>query len=535
MQPSTNTTTTRTAMTQNSVMLTDLSDQILLRIFSFVATTKHEPTADVTSSKQDPSHQDHPTSTFDSATTDPLKPDTKKKNAQKKKKNRVAGLGARTLCRLCCCSQRLNHLASADQLWQELTLTRFPDRHWPTTDQKNLDMIRVRREHQLKLLAPSTSSPNHQGSPAQDEEMNDTTDQQQDQVSGDRDEEGQNKKQKRTKFYSRFEQRAHRRKFASLDPELRYTPLAWTNTFWTWKRTFFGNCRFVESKDVSTPNRIDHAVHRNNLDEAREECGRCWRPVRSCICSALTTQLYCNCRVRIMILQHPRCQVSIGTIRILKTTFKYCQIVIGKDFKTGRSIELDQALDDFNCTPLLLYPSHAAVDIKTLVSIDSSDVAPSTRYFCEGCTHPHESTSIEAGSKDQVQSNNNNESPSPYPYKLIIALDGSWSHAKIMYRCNPRLQQLTQIKFPDPPQSIYHELKPEPKVTYTSTAEAVSQAVALLGWPTDPASESLANSAMSEAQLLHEDIIRPLRKMIEIQDTIQDQQKDQEQLDSDAS
>ncbi|KAG0063996.1 hypothetical protein BGZ90_002422 [Linnemannia elongata] len=525
-------------MTQSSVKLTDLSDQILLRIFSFIATTtEHELTTDVTPSEQDPSHQNQSASTFDNATTELHKPATKKKNAQKKKKNRVAGLGARTLCRLCCCSQRLNHLASADQLWQGLTLSRFPDRHWPTTDQKNLDMIRVRREHQLKLLIPSASSPSHQGAPAQEEEMNDATDQQQDQESGDRDEEGQNKKQKRTKFYSRFEQRAHRRKFASLDPELRYTPLAWTNTFWTWKRTFFGNCRFVESKDVSTPNRIDHAVHRSNQDEAREECARCWRPVRSCICSALTTQLYCNCRVRIMILQHPRCQVSIGTIRILKTTFKYCQIVIGKDFKAGRSLELDQALDDSNCTPLLLYPSHAAVDIKTLVSLDSSNLPPSTRYFCQGCTHPHESTSIETGSIDQDQSNNNNnnETPSPYPYKLIIALDGSWSHAKIMYRCNPRLQQLTQIKFPNPPQSIYHELKPEPKVTYTSTAEAVSQAVALLGWPADAASESSANSAMSDAQLLHEDIIRPLRKMIEIQDTIQDQQKDQQHIDSEAS
>ncbi|KAI7820335.1 hypothetical protein BC939DRAFT_238704 [Gamsiella multidivaricata] len=60
---------------------------------------------------------------------------------KKKKKNgsaRVAGPGARTLCRLCCCSQRFNHLASADQLWQPLTLARFPDRHWPTTDQKSL-------------------------------------------------------------------------------------------------------------------------------------------------------------------------------------------------------------------------------------------------------------------------------------------------------------------------------------------------------------------------------------------------------------
>ncbi|KAF9132897.1 hypothetical protein BGW39_011083 [Mortierella sp. 14UC] len=513
-------------MVQSPAQLTDLPDQILLRIFSFItAAAEQDPIADVAPIEQDS------VLTSDISTTEHSKAPAGKKNAQKKKKNRVAGLGARTLCRLCCCSQRLNHLASADQLWQGLTLAQFPDRHWPTTDRKNLDMICVRREHQLKLLAPSTTS-SSQGSSTQEQEASGPSDQQQEQENEHRDEEGQNKKQKRTKFYSRFEQRAHRRKFASLDPELQYTPLAWTNTFWTWKRTFFGNCRFVESKDISTPNRIDHAAHRSNRDEAREECGRCWRPIRSCICSALTPQLYCNCRVRIMILQHPRCQVSIGTIRILKTTFKYCQIVIGKDFKAGRSLELDQALEDPSCTPLLLYPSHAAVDIQTLVSTGSSTTTPSTRYFCQDCIHPHEPSTVVtgAGAKDQEQSKDN-ETPSSYPYKLIIALDGSWSHAKIMYRCNPRLQQLTQIKFPNPPQSIYHELKPEPKTTYTSTAEAVSQAVALLGWPCDATSTT---SSMTDAQLLHEDIIRPLKKMIEIQDTIQDQQKEQ-QLDSDTS
>ncbi|KAF9098246.1 hypothetical protein BGX23_006662 [Mortierella sp. AD031] len=531
-------------MSHSPVQLTDLSDQILLRIFSFLA-IESDPIPDATSTKQDSVRQNNSASNASPEQSNP----TGKKSSQKKKKNRVAGLGARTLCRLCCCSQRLNHLASADQLWQGLTLARFPDRHWPTTDQKNLDMIRVRREHQLKLLASLTDSPttdtSSQGSlgsaqqesrPPAEQKIN-SMDQGQEHEW--RDEEGQNKKQKRTKFYSRFEQRAHRRKFASLDPQLQYTPLAWTNTFWTWKRTFFGNCRFVESKDITMPNRIDHAIHRSNPEAARAECERCWRPIRSCICSALTSQLYCNCRVRIMILQHPRCQVSIGTIRILKTTFRYCQIVIGKDFKAGRSLELDQALDDPNCTPLLLYPSHAAVDIQTLVSTEPSITTPSTRYFCQACTHPHEpstaGTGLEAAMDAQGQDQSKDcETPSSYPYKLIIALDGSWSHAKIMYRCNPRLQQLTQIKFPSPPQSIYHELKPEPKVTYTSTAEAVSQAVALLGWPSDHTSTSSSLSTMTDAQLLHEDIIRPLKKMIEIQDTIQDEQKGQ-QLDSDAS
>lgn len=175
---------------------------------------------------------------------------------------------------------------------------------------------------------------------------------------------------------------------------------------------------------------------------------------------------------------------------------------------------MDQALDDPNCIPLLLYPSHSAVDIHTLVANETSSSSSHTtttpsRYHCQDCIHQTEATPDASSS-------------SSYPYKLIIALDGSWSHAKIMYRCNPRLQQIAQIKFPNPPQSIYHELKPEPKVTYTSTAEAVGQAVALLGWPAG--SGGVTEGVATNAELLMEDLIRPLKRMIEIQDTIQETQ-----------
>ncbi|KAF9574115.1 hypothetical protein EC968_007367 [Mortierella alpina] len=432
-------------MSKVPVQLSDLPDEILLRVFSFFVTIQeseaHSRQNDVIlrTDMGQPDRSSLSTQTASSslpATKDSQS--TKKRNA--KKGNRVAGLGARTLCRLCCCSRRFNHLASADQLWQPLTLTRFPDRHWPTTDQKNLELIKVRREHQLKLQQPSTdvdsratetdrlsrqgASTSHQGQDSNGLEEQDSDG-------------GQHKKQKRTKFYSRFEQRAHRRRFANLDPELKYTPLAWTNTFWSWKRTFFGDCRFVESKDVQTPNRI----------------------------------------------------------------------------------ELDQALADPDCTPLLLYPSHSAVDIQTLAPPARTEQQQQpSRYRCQDCVHTDNDSGI-LGSDASP--------PSPtYPYKLIIALDGSWSHAKIMYRCNPRLQQLTQIKFPQPPQSIYHELKPEPKTTYTSTAEAVGQAVALLGWP----SLCVEEGPKSDAELLLDDLIRPLKKMIEIQDSIaQEQQSTQDQ------
>ncbi|KAI1318818.1 hypothetical protein EDD11_005664 [Mortierella claussenii] len=501
-----------------SIQLVDLPDDILLRIFSSIADTQEESPGLLSRN---------------ACSTSRCEPISQ---TGKKTRRSLAGPKARTLCRLCCCSHRFNHLASADQLWQPLTLSHFPDRHWPTADQRNLELIRVRREHQQKLLQPAPSSPVLSDSAlalrsqvpsqvpnkvnAEQADHGNTTAV----VEGEREnEEGCNKKQKRTKFYSRFEQRAHRRRFASLDPELNYTPLAWTNTMWNWKRTFFGDCRFLESKDVKSPNRIDHTIHRGQADNARQECERCWRPSRSCICSALTPHQYCNCRVRIMILQHPRCQVSIGTIRILKMSFKYCEIVIGKDFKEGRSLELDEALKNPNCTPLLLYPSLAAVDIHTLVSEPSSlplSASDRSRYFCQDCIHAIMNS--EGSHKAELES-------ASYPYKLIIALDGSWSHAKIMYRCNPRLQQLAQIKFPSPPQSIYHELKPEPKATYTSTGEAVSQAVALLGWPYSTSMADSDKQSLTDAELLLEDLIRPLRKMIEIQDTIaQDRHKQQD-------
>ncbi|KAG0199912.1 hypothetical protein BGX28_006895 [Mortierella sp. GBA30] len=270
-------------MPKTPTLLSDLPDDVLLRIFSFFVTELHsephssDPTtphtesgvATVVSSAADETQQG------DSIAVIPemdRKSSKSKRKSKSRKGNRVAGLGARTLCRLCCCSHRFNHLASADQLWQRLTLLRFPDRHWPTTDQKKLELIRVRREHQLKLFQASSTTESALTSDTvrgqvkheSDRKWADATkqdhenDDQEEYMNGEAGQEQyQNKKQKRSKFYAKFEQRAYRRRFQNLDPELMYTPLAWTNTLWNWKRTFFGDCRFVEAKDVQTPNRIE--------------------------------------------------------------------------------------------------------------------------------------------------------------------------------------------------------------------------------------------------------------------------------------
>ncbi|KAF9117182.1 hypothetical protein BGX27_000031 [Mortierella sp. AM989] len=261
---------------ERSVQFTDLPDKILLRIFdhvvSFELETEIQSIQIEATALQGMESRITPEASSISARAEVETGHTSRKKS-KAKKSRVAGLGARTLCRLCCSSRRMNHLASADQLWQPITLARFPDRHWPTTDQKNLDLIKVRREHQLKLLVPTSTEDRgvsigeegeaigpFKGANGRIEYRTSGSDCGVQLLGGDdsqqNGEDDQRKKQKRTKFYSRFEQRAHRRKFGSLDPELKYSPLAWTNTLWSWKRTYFGDCRFVESKDVKTPNRI---------------------------------------------------------------------------------------------------------------------------------------------------------------------------------------------------------------------------------------------------------------------------------------
>ncbi|KAF9160526.1 hypothetical protein DFQ26_005424 [Actinomortierella ambigua] len=569
--------------------MNNLPDKILLRIFSYLLNEDFYSEelcdqADVLMAASAPSllavsGTDHPAPPTCNDSVIPSTASKRKKKGSRKtgRKTNLAGPAARTLCRLCCCSKRLNHIASANQLWQPLTLSRFRNRHWPQTDPKKLELVRVQRGHQRKVAGDSQPrSSKENGLNALD--IQGTEESIDDGVRDlDHGDDRDAKKQRLSsfptttttitditptttatatttppkRFYSRFEQRAFKRKFANLDPGLEYTPLLWTNTFWSWKRTYFGDCRFMEAQEVATPNRIDHPLHRKlaahhdhhqERDEQKEkgedaalirdECSRCWRPLRSCICSALPKHVYCNCRTRVVILQHPRCQVSIGTIRILKTCFRFCDIFIGKDFSVGVHAELDKILDDPNCTPLLLFPSHDAIDIQEFAGTQARSVLPtsSTNYktsvpshfFCDGCTHQ---SNTDQGDQQQ-------EPPSAYPYKTIIALDGSWSHAKILYRFNPRLQKFTSVLFPHPPRSIYHDLKPEPKATYTSTVEAVGQAVALLGWASSSPPLSAGSSQQQQitttlaapqqdnASLLLEDLMRPLHKMIEIQDTI---------------
>ncbi|KAK9768368.1 hypothetical protein K7432_001032 [Basidiobolus ranarum] len=271
----------------------------------------------------------------------------------------------------------------------------------------------------------------------------------------------------------------------------------YTNTYWSWKRTYLGDLRWerivkADEKNRKRGNTVDGGLkllsnNKNNtpcVQKSRSYCSSCWRPVNSCICDSLTPEQYCNCRARIVVLQHPKCQVNIGTLRILKHTFKYCDIFVGKDFSEGKHPELDVLLEDETYIPLLLYPGPNATDVKTLL-VGGEETLPVDKWQCLGCQCHQESSN--SGS----------------PRYLIIAIDGSWTHSKYLYRFNPRIQKLHQIMLPSPEPSVYHALKREPKPTCISTVEAVGRAVGILGW--------------SSEEFLMEDLLRPLHRIIQIQ------------------
>ncbi|ORX98973.1 DTW-domain-containing protein [Basidiobolus meristosporus CBS 931.73] len=275
-----------------------------------------------------------------------------------------------------------------------------------------------------------------------------------------------------------------------------YSTANYTNTYWSWKRTYLGDLKWEhivksDEKNRKRGNTVDGGLKPISSDEnfpgiqkGRSYCASCWRPVNSCICDSLTSEQYCNCRVRIVVLQHPKCQVSIGTLRILKHTFKYCDIFVGKDFSEGKHPDLDVLLNDDSYTPLLLYPGPNATDVKTLQT-RSNDMPSTDKWHCLGCTC------------DQRSSHSNS------PRYLVIAIDGTWSHAKYLYRFNPRIQRIRQIMLPSPEPSIYHALKREPRPTCISTVEAVGRAIGILGWDSE--------------EFLMEDLLRPLHRIIQIQ------------------
>jgi hypothetical protein len=92
--------------------------------------------------------------------------------------------------------------------------------------------------------------------------------------------------------------------------------------------------------------------------------------------------------------------------------------------------------------------------------------------------------------------------PQERPSGLLV-LDGTWAHAKTLYRHNPWLQRLPHVRFtPDAPSR--YRIRKEPRDDYVSTLEAIVAALRIVE-PETPGGDDLlaAFDRMVDAQIAH--------------------------------
>lgn len=162
--------------------------------------------------------------------------------------------------------------------------------------------------------------------------------------------------------------------------------------------------------------------------EPRPVCYTCFRPAALCYCDH-TSRL--DNRTHVTVVQHPREQFHpLGTARIVARCLSNVELVVAHPgWARGGAAEL------FPAGAALLYPGHGA---RELASIPA------------------------------------NERP-----RALVVLDGTWHHARTLYRDHAVLRELPLVSFV-PPNPTEYRVRREPKAEYVSTVEAVATALELL-------------------------------------------------------
>lgn len=162
----------------------------------------------------------------------------------------------------------------------------------------------------------------------------------------------------------------------------------------------------------------------------RERCYRCMRPRGHCVCAGLSSVAT---RTAVVILQHPQeKRHPFGTARLVGLCLPNARVhtVYGGlrgDLHCPLELPVDTAV---------LYPHPRAED---LAAVARSGSPPST----------------------------------------LLALDGTWAHAKRLYAENPWLQRLRHVRL-HPSEPSRYRIRREPQADYVSTLEAVVAALRLL-------------------------------------------------------
>lgn len=162
----------------------------------------------------------------------------------------------------------------------------------------------------------------------------------------------------------------------------------------------------------------------------RQNCYKCFRPMKLCLCSDIDAF---DTRTRFVILMHPKeaRKVRLGTGYLTHLCLENSEIRVGVDFTEDERVNDMIACPDFNS--VLLYPQEDSIEIGEY-------------HF------PH---SIPAKLKP-----------------LAFVIDASWTLARKMIKLSVNLQNLPKIHF-SPQEPSRYIIKKQPHASCLSTIESV--------------------------------------------------------------
>lgn len=188
----------------------------------------------------------------------------------------------------------------------------------------------------------------------------------------------------------------------------------------------------------------------------RPRCYRCLRPTDLCYCSTLPSV---PTRTRIVILQHPHERTHpFGTARLARLCLPMASVHVPWAGFTGT---LEERVE---------VPRDAAV------------------------LYPHPDSPL----LDALP-------PSERP-STLIAIDGTWAHAKRLYRENPWLQAYRHVRL-DPSAPSRYRIRKEPRPDYVSTLEAILEALRIL----EPETPNLEAPLLAFDRMIDQQIERSSR------------------------
>lgn len=196
----------------------------------------------------------------------------------------------------------------------------------------------------------------------------------------------------------------------------------------------------------------------------RDLCLQCLRPKKACFCESITP-FETNTDFRI--LMHPmEAKEKVATGRLANITLRNCRIHVGIKFEEENKLMEDLRGPEF--FPVVLYPGEKSWNIS------------------ETSTHL----------KQKVEGKK----------LLVLAIDATWPHAKLMMRENPFLHHLPWISF-NPPGVSAFSIKHQPSEYCLSTIESLYYVL-----------EGLKLQEMeSDLESQHQELLLTLNKLVEFQ------------------